>query len=171
MATLYLLETRAAKTYECSACGAAILRGTMHFRHDPHPMARRHRGERYTHWCQDVFCSQNQAPNSRSLSVCLCGEMQFARLMELTSASYLCLTRYELSVSELVAAYRSGFQIVQRWSIVCLQKNSRSSSVSGCMQWALSLGELETPFRLMAELMSYSGHAESLPSLSSVLRR
>lgn len=59
MATLYLLETRAAKTYACAGCGAVIARGALHFRHDPHPLARRHRGETYSHWCQECIRATN----------------------------------------------------------------------------------------------------------------
>jgi len=62
MATLYLLETRAAKTYQCSGCGETISSGTMHFRHDPHPMARRHRGEKYSHWCRKCVMATNPGP-------------------------------------------------------------------------------------------------------------
>ncbi len=62
MATLYLLETRAAKTYQCSGCGETIPRGTMHFRHDPYPMARLHRGEKYSHWCQKCVMATNPGP-------------------------------------------------------------------------------------------------------------
>lgn len=62
MATLYLLETRAAKTYQCSGCGETIPRGTMHFRHDPHPMARLHRGEKYSHWCRKCVMSTSPGP-------------------------------------------------------------------------------------------------------------
>ena len=65
MATLYLLETRAAKTYQCSGCGATIPRGMMHFRHDPHPMARRHRGERYSHWCRNCILSASPGPEEQ----------------------------------------------------------------------------------------------------------
>lgn len=63
MPTLYLLETRAAKTYQCSGCGEIIQRGTMHFRHDPHPMARRHRGEKYSHWCRK--CVMSTTPDAK----------------------------------------------------------------------------------------------------------
>jgi hypothetical protein len=62
MATLYLLKTRAAKTYSCAACAATILRGEQHYRHDPHPMARRHRGETYSHWCENCILSANPGP-------------------------------------------------------------------------------------------------------------
>jgi hypothetical protein len=53
--TLYLLETRAARDYTCPACERTIVRGSQHFRHDPHPMARRHRGERTSHWCYECI--------------------------------------------------------------------------------------------------------------------
>ncbi len=62
MATLYLLETCAAKTCQCAGCGATIPRGTMHFRHDPHPMARLHRGEKYSHWCRKCILSTDPGP-------------------------------------------------------------------------------------------------------------
>jgi hypothetical protein len=65
MATLYLLETRAAKVYQCVGCGTTIYRGTMHFRHDPHPMARRHRGEKYSHWCRDCILSAAAGPREQ----------------------------------------------------------------------------------------------------------
>ena len=65
MATLYLLETRAAKTYQCSGCGETIPRGTMHFRHDPHPMARRHRGEKYSHWCRKCVMATKPGPKEQ----------------------------------------------------------------------------------------------------------
>ncbi len=59
MATLYLIETRAAKNYQCSGCDQTIARGAEHFRHDPHPMARRHRGEKYSHWCYNCIMATN----------------------------------------------------------------------------------------------------------------
>ena len=65
MATLYLLETRAAKTYQCSGCGGTIPRGAMHFRHDPHPMARRHRGEKYSHWCRKCVMATKPGPKEQ----------------------------------------------------------------------------------------------------------
>src|SRR4051794_22091105 len=51
MQTLWLIETKAKNTYECSACKRIIHRGTSHFRHDPHPYARMNRGEQASHWC------------------------------------------------------------------------------------------------------------------------
>lgn len=62
MATLYLLETRAAKAYQCSGCVETIAKGTMHFRHDPHPMARLHRGEKYSHWCRNCVMATDPGP-------------------------------------------------------------------------------------------------------------
>jgi hypothetical protein len=59
VATLYLLETKAAKAYACEGCGATIRRGSAHFRHDPVPQARLHRGEKYTHWCRDCIMAAN----------------------------------------------------------------------------------------------------------------
>jgi len=65
VSTLYLLETRAAKTYQCSGCGETIQRGTMHFRHDPYPMARLYRGEKYSHWCSKCVMATNPGPKQQ----------------------------------------------------------------------------------------------------------
>jgi hypothetical protein len=53
--TLYLLETRARNQYNCSACHQPIHRGTLHFRHDPHPYSRMYRGHKTSHWCRDCI--------------------------------------------------------------------------------------------------------------------
>ena len=62
MATLYLIESKAAGTHLCAACSGPIPRGTMHFRHDPFPAARIHRGEKTTHWCHKCIDSANPEP-------------------------------------------------------------------------------------------------------------
>lgn len=60
--TLYLLETRARKDYICPACQRRIPQGSLHFRHDPFPAARLHRGLRITHWCRDCILAANPGP-------------------------------------------------------------------------------------------------------------
>jgi hypothetical protein len=60
--TLYLIETRARRTYLCPACQQSIPKGTLHFRHDPHPRARIFRGEPTTHWCRE--CIRGSFPDS-----------------------------------------------------------------------------------------------------------
>jgi Restriction endonuclease len=65
LATLYLLETKAAKTYAREGCGNTIRRGERHFRHDPFIEARRHRGEKYTHWCRDCIMAANPGEPER----------------------------------------------------------------------------------------------------------
>jgi restriction system protein len=37
--------------YICFGCGASIVAGTAYIRDEPHPQARRHRGEVVRHWC------------------------------------------------------------------------------------------------------------------------
>lgn len=59
MATLYLIETHAKTLYFCSACNKAIPRGTAYFRHDPHPSARQHRGQKTSHWCRDCIIASD----------------------------------------------------------------------------------------------------------------
>lgn len=61
-ATLYLIETRARKEYTCPACLQKISKGTLHFRHDPHPAARIYRGEPTTHWCRECIFASNPGP-------------------------------------------------------------------------------------------------------------
>ena len=51
MRTLYIIRTRARGTYLCAECAQPIPRGTVYWRHDPHPHARRHRGEQTAHYC------------------------------------------------------------------------------------------------------------------------
>lgn len=63
--TLYLLETRAQRDYPCQACGRVVRKGTAHFRHDPFPAARLHRGLRVTHWCVD--CIAQSAPGPKEM--------------------------------------------------------------------------------------------------------
>lgn len=53
--TLFLIETRAKYDYICSACQKQILRGSRHFRHDPHPHARIFRGQMTSHWCAECI--------------------------------------------------------------------------------------------------------------------
>lgn len=62
MATLWLLETRAAKQCTCAGCKRIIQKGEVHFRHDPHPRARQFRGERITHWCTTCIEPKRYAP-------------------------------------------------------------------------------------------------------------
>lgn len=72
MATLYLIESRAARTYLCAACGGRIPRGTQHFRHDPFPPARIHRGQKTSHWCYECILASNPGrpdPITRRLRV------------------------------------------------------------------------------------------------------
>jgi predicted RNA-binding Zn-ribbon protein involved in translation (DUF1610 family) len=61
--TLWLLETRARSDYKCPACGGEIVKGSAHFRHDPHPYARTQRGQKITHWCRD--CILASAPGQK----------------------------------------------------------------------------------------------------------
>ena len=63
--TLYLLETRAKYDYQCAACQRAIMRGTQHFRHDPFPAARMHRGQRVSHWCRDCILAATAESKDR----------------------------------------------------------------------------------------------------------
>ena len=65
MATLYLLETRAAKNYICPACESTIPRGAAHFRHDPHPHAQMFRGQKYSHWCYQCIMATEPGPRNR----------------------------------------------------------------------------------------------------------
>lgn len=37
----------------------------MHFRHDPHPMARLHRGEKYNHWCRKCVMATSPGPKEQ----------------------------------------------------------------------------------------------------------
>jgi len=62
MATLYLIETRARKTYACGACQKVIRPGTIYFRHDPIAQARIHRGQKSSHWCFDCIIASNPGP-------------------------------------------------------------------------------------------------------------
>lgn len=62
MSTLYLIESKAAGTYLCAACGRAIPRGKQHYRHDPFPAARIHRGQKTTHWCLGCIAASNPGP-------------------------------------------------------------------------------------------------------------
>lgn len=61
--TLWLLETRAKNDYKCPACGGQIAKGSVHFRHDPHPFARTRRGQKITHWCRE--CIVASSPGSK----------------------------------------------------------------------------------------------------------
>lgn len=63
--TLYLLETRAKADYTCPACNRVIPKGSLHFRHDPHPSARRYRGQKITHWCGECIAAAGPAPEER----------------------------------------------------------------------------------------------------------
>jgi hypothetical protein len=65
MATLYLLETRAAENCTCAACHRVIRRGTAHFRHDPVAQARYFRGEKYSHWCYQCIMATNPGPKDK----------------------------------------------------------------------------------------------------------
>lgn len=49
--TLYLIQSRAQRDYRCPACQRIIRGGEQHFRHDPFPAAKIHRGVQTTHWC------------------------------------------------------------------------------------------------------------------------
>lgn len=60
--TLYLIEARAKDDYTCSSCNSLIPRGSFHFRHDPHPQARRHRDQRTSHWCRGCILAAVAAP-------------------------------------------------------------------------------------------------------------
>lgn len=62
MSTLYLIQTRAAHSYTCAACGGSIGRGNLHFRHDPFPAARIFRGQRTTHWCCKCILASDPEP-------------------------------------------------------------------------------------------------------------
>jgi Restriction endonuclease len=68
MPTLYLIETKAANPYLCSACNRPILRGTPHFRHDPYPYARQYRGQQTTHWCRECILNSDPGPKDRITS-------------------------------------------------------------------------------------------------------
>lgn len=68
VATLYLTETHAQRTYACAGCRKPINRGSLHFRHDPHPMARFHRGESTSHWCQACITSPGGPPGDHEIS-------------------------------------------------------------------------------------------------------
>lgn len=59
---LYLIETKARSSYACAACGRQIPRGTLHFRHDPHPFARQFRGQPTTHWCRECILASQPGP-------------------------------------------------------------------------------------------------------------
>lgn len=63
--SLYLIETRARMDYTCSGCGNLVLKGGWHFRHDPFPAARIHRGLKVTHWCRDCILAVEPAPKDR----------------------------------------------------------------------------------------------------------
>ncbi len=52
--TLYLIKSRATRSYLCQACARPIERGSEYFRHKPHPFAWT-RGERPTQWCEDCI--------------------------------------------------------------------------------------------------------------------
>lgn len=60
--TLYLIETRAQRNYVCPACKQPIPKGSLHFRHDPHPRARVFRGEPTTHWCRECITTSLPSP-------------------------------------------------------------------------------------------------------------
>lgn len=60
--SLYLLETRAARDCLCEACRKIVPKGTRHFRHDPFPAARLHRGLKVTHWCYNCIISSDPGP-------------------------------------------------------------------------------------------------------------
>ena len=60
--TLYLIETRAKHNYTCPACHSLIPRGTSYFRHDPHPYARTHRGQKISHWCRQCIWASMPGP-------------------------------------------------------------------------------------------------------------
>jgi hypothetical protein len=60
--TLYLIETRAKHQYNCSACQQIIARGTLHFRHDPHPYSRVYRGHKTSYWCKDCILAATSNP-------------------------------------------------------------------------------------------------------------
>ncbi len=48
---LLLRESRASKPYSCAICSSAILRRSRYFRDEPHPYARKFRGEEVRHLC------------------------------------------------------------------------------------------------------------------------
>ena len=60
--TLYLLETRAKNDYACAGCSREIPQGALHFRHDPFPAARIHRGQPVTHWCRACIMAASPGP-------------------------------------------------------------------------------------------------------------
>jgi hypothetical protein len=60
--SLYLIETRAKNQYNCSACGQTIVRGMLHFRHDPFPYSRAYRGHKTSHWCKDCILAAAPYP-------------------------------------------------------------------------------------------------------------
>lgn len=53
--TLYLIESRAKTGYVCPGCSNPIVAGELHFRHDVHPSAWVHRGQRGSHWCRECI--------------------------------------------------------------------------------------------------------------------
>jgi hypothetical protein len=61
-ATLYLIQTRARSDYICPACQRKIPRGSLHFRHDPYPLARVYRREPTTHWCRQCILASDPSP-------------------------------------------------------------------------------------------------------------
>lgn len=62
MPSLYLIEAQARSDYRCSACQREIRRGTLYFRHDPYPMARRARQQVTTHWCRECIIASAPGP-------------------------------------------------------------------------------------------------------------
>lgn len=56
----YLRIYTAKKEYICASCHRQIRKGDNYFRHEPHPMARRHRGATIKHLC--TVCVTGQQP-------------------------------------------------------------------------------------------------------------
>ena len=59
---LYLRQSRARSVYTCEHCRSVIPRGAPYYRHEPHPMARYHRGERVRYFC--YVCVQGKPAGS-----------------------------------------------------------------------------------------------------------
>ncbi len=107
--TLWLLETRAKNDYRCPACGRQIVKGSVHFRHDPHPFARTRRGQKITHWCSD--CIAGSSPGSKDAitrRIRVPALRVLSRSLEGQNSERVELVRIEvISVGELLSAQLS----------------------------------------------------------------
>ncbi len=59
--SLYLRESRARETYLCAICGRAIRPREAYYRDEPHPMARRYRGETMRRLCYRCVWGEDAA--------------------------------------------------------------------------------------------------------------